>query len=119
MTDRLKEIEARWLAYCYSRECPTCGQFDEGAVIRRFTGEAGNDDIPYLLNEIKALERALARLLEGQARECILDHHGNCQAHHLDPLGECRFAEAFALIDKAHARNQLGLSKEEGDADLP
>jgi hypothetical protein len=48
------------------------------------------DEYAKLLAEVERLRALLPRTVEFQD-ECRYDHHGYCQAHNLQPKGECWF----------------------------
>ena len=51
---------------------------------------------------LKACEAALNTAPD----PCWYDHHGNCQEHNLEPMGECWTEKCRAAIAKAEGRNQ-------------
>lgn len=66
---------------------------------------AARTALPAALDEIEALRKALAAMLEPQTEACRFDHHGLCQSHHLrtNERGEpeCEVAMARAAL-RAH-----------------
>jgi len=56
-----------------------------------------------LNNAVELLETAID--MTGEPN-CWYDHHGYCQAHNLEPKGECWVEQSKALITKIKGENQ-------------